>query len=109
MCLSPLVQIVGRKYPAGTTKAPTVCGNGAIKTLSQKIVHNFFGPFETSDQAPSRIGHQSPNIGATHTPTSLADQTGRFLAIHSQATKGKKCGKTGLQMISEVVYNQPIR
>jgi len=80
-------------------------GNGVIKTFQLRIVHNFLSPSVAALQSL----HVVAKSGPVQTLVALTDQLGRFLATDSQATKGKKCGKTGLQKISEVVYNQPIR
>ncbi|WP_218580302.1 hypothetical protein, partial [Pseudomonas sp. SG-MS2] len=62
-------------------------GNAVIKTFRRQIVHNFLSP---SVEARSN-GSIVANTGAVPTPISLTDQSGRFLATDSQATKGKKC------------------
>jgi hypothetical protein len=76
-----------------------MCGNDAIKTFQREIVHNFLNPLAAAP-ANQRL---DPDIDAVPRLGSIIDQLGRFLAglfvTQPQATKGEKCGKTGLQMI----------
>ena len=80
-CVSPLVQSGARNTRQRTQTGPASGANDAIKTFHRKIVHNF---------EPSRRTHRTlptndpavANTGGITTPTSLADQSGRFLALY---------------------------